>query len=160
MNYSGTLTVPVYVNDGSANSNIYNLTITVNAVNDAPVITGQGTLSTNEDTPLTINLADLTVTDADNTYPTGFSLTVQSGSDYTFSGNTITPSANYNGTLTVPVYVNDSSANSASYNLSVTVNAVNDVPSFTKGADQTVNEDAGIPVCFRMGNCNFKRRRF
>jgi len=45
----------------------------------APVITGQNALSTNEDTALTINLGNLTVTDADSSYPTGFSLTVNSG---------------------------------------------------------------------------------
>lgn len=47
------------------------------AVNDAPVITGQQLLSTAEDAPLTIVLADLTVTGSDNTYPTSFSLIVQ-----------------------------------------------------------------------------------
>ena len=141
-NYNGSDSFVVQVSDGSLTDTI-TVNVTINAVNDAPVITGQSALSTNEDTTLTIVLGNLTVTDADNTYPAGFSLTVQSGSNYTFSGNTITPFVNYNGTLTVPVYVNDGSANSASYNLSVTVTAVNDVPSFTKGADQTVNEDAG-----------------
>jgi hypothetical protein len=32
---------------------------------------------------------------------------------------------------------------SASQTFTITVNAVNDVPVFTKGSDQTVNEDAG-----------------
>ena len=40
-NYTGDLTVPVIVNDGTDNSNIFNLTVTVTPVNDAPVITGQ-----------------------------------------------------------------------------------------------------------------------
>ena len=36
-----------------------------------------------------------------------------------------------------------SAIRSAAQTFAITVTAVNDVPSFTKGADQTVNEDAG-----------------
>ena len=69
--------MPVKVNDGLADSNVFNLTVTVTPVNDAPVITGQLPLSLNKNTTLTITLANLLVTDVDNTYPTGFSLTVE-----------------------------------------------------------------------------------
>ena len=96
--FNGTLTVPVLVNDGTADSEVVDLAVTVTAVNDAPVITGQNPLSTAEETDLTITLNDLTVDDPDNTYPTGFSLTVQDGNDYTHTGNTITPAADFNGT--------------------------------------------------------------
>ena len=48
-NFTGALTVPVKVNDGLADSNVYNLTVTVSIVNDAPVITGQKQLSTSEE---------------------------------------------------------------------------------------------------------------
>ncbi len=89
-NWSGSDSFVVRVTDVDGYDEI-TVNVTVNAVNDAPVITGQSALSTNEDTALTIVLGNLTVTDIDNTYPTGFSLTVQSGSNYTFSGNTITP---------------------------------------------------------------------
>ena len=63
---------------------------------------------------------------------------------------TYTPAANANGSATVTVSVKDSggtansgSDTSASQTFTITVTAVNDVPSFTKGADQTVLEDAG-----------------
>jgi hypothetical protein len=39
--YSGPLTVSVTVNDGENNSNAFDLQVTVSAVNDPPVITGQ-----------------------------------------------------------------------------------------------------------------------
>ena len=114
------------------------------AVNDAPVITEQRALTTNEDTALTITLNDLTVTDVDNAYPTGFSLTVQAGTNYTVAGATITPASNFNGTLTVPVRVNDGAADSNIYNLNVTVTAVNDAPVVTDIPNQTIAEGAAF----------------
>jgi len=74
------------------------------------VITGQVALSTAKDTALPLTLGNLTVTDPDNSYPTGFTLSVQAGSNYTVAGTTITPAASFVGTLTVPVTVNDGTA--------------------------------------------------
>ena len=147
-NFSGTLTVPVVVNDGTSNSNTFNLSITVVAVNDAPVITGQEVLSVNEDQSIIISLSNLVVTDVDNSYPTGFTLTVLAGANYTFSGNTVTPTPNFSGTLTVPVRVNDGSANSNTFNLTITVNPSNDAPTITGQTSLSVNEDTQITVQF------------
>ena len=94
----------------------------MNAVNDAPAITGQNAVSTLENTARLIVFADLTVTDIDNTYPTGFTLTASNGANYTRVGNTITPVIGFVGTLSVPVQVNDGGANSNIFNLVVTVN--------------------------------------
>ena len=99
LNFSGTISVPVTVSDGALTSASFNAQIQVVPVNDAPVITGQTSLSTVEDIPLTLKLSDLTVTDVDNTYPTGFSLTVLAGTNYTFSGLTITPTLDFVGTM-------------------------------------------------------------
>ena len=142
-NFNGTLTVPVMVNDGTADSDVFNLSVTVSASNDAPVITGQGALTTAEETALGITLADLTVSDPDNSYPTGFTLAVQDGTNYTRAVNTLTPAANFNGTLTVPVMVNDGTADSNVFTLSVTVSASNDAPVITgQGALTTAEETA------------------
>jgi hypothetical protein len=61
-----------------------------------------------------------------------------------------TPAANANGSATITLVAQDNggTANggvdtSAPQSFTITVAAVNDAPSFTKGADQTVNEDAG-----------------
>ncbi|PKN86556.1 MAG: hypothetical protein CVU46_07375 [Chloroflexi bacterium HGW-Chloroflexi-8] len=96
-------------------------TLTVSDVNDAPIITGQVTLSTPKNASLEISLADLTVMDQDDTYPTGFTLTVLAGINYTLIGNTITPSTDFIGTLTIPVKVNDGLVDSNTFNLSVNV---------------------------------------
>jgi hypothetical protein len=55
------------------------------------------------------------------------------------------PVANANGTATITVTANDGQSQSNTYSrtFTITVNAVNDTPSFTKGSDQNVSEDAG-----------------
>jgi hypothetical protein len=60
--------------------------LTIDPVNDPPVITGQRPLSTSEDVPLTLTLNDLVVEDPDNPFPDGFSLKVQPGSNYNACG--------------------------------------------------------------------------
>src|SRR2546426_602486 len=62
---------------------------------------------------------------------------------------TYTPAANANGSATVTVQVHDSGGTtnggvdtSAAQTFTITVTPVDDVPSFTKGANQTVLEDA------------------
>jgi len=100
-------------------------------------------VSTDEDTAKAITLA---ATDADNdalTYaidspPTHGTLGAVSGNTVTY-----TPAADYNGPDSFTFKANDGIANSNTATVSVTVSAVNDVPSFTKGANQTVLEDAG-----------------
>ncbi len=56
---------------------------------------------------------------------------------------TINPVANLSGTSIISVVVTGNSGDTMTDTFGLTVNAVNDAPSFTKGADQTVNEDAG-----------------
>lgn len=144
--FSGMLTVGVSVNDGQANSGVFPLQITVNAVNDPPVITGQRSLSTLEDTPLTLLLSDITVTDQDNTYPSGFILKVLPGTNYLSAGNTITPSPNFNGTLTVNISVNDGTTDSAPFGIQITVGAVNDAPVIAGQQSLSTNEDQTIAL--------------
>lgn len=146
--FNGTLTVGAVVNDGTASSGVFDLSIEVTAVNDPPVITSQQAMAFNEDTPFSIQLSDLTATDPDNTFPTGFSLTVLAGTNYTAVGSTVTPSANFNGVLTIPVTVNDGSNDSNPFNLQVTINPVNDAPIITAQTPLSVNEDGSITIDF------------
>ncbi len=148
LDFNGTLTVPVLVNDGTDDSSVFSLSVTVNPVNDAPVIASQNPLSTDEDTALTIQFTDLTVTDPDNAYPTGFTLTVQSGTDYTVSGTTVTPIPDFNGTLTVPVLVNDGTDDSNVFSLSVTVIPVNDAPVIESQNPLSTDEDTALTIQF------------
>ena len=112
-------------------SNTFNLSVTVDPVNDAPVIESQtNTISTNEDVPVEISLDNISIADVDNE-STDFSLILHSGENYTFDGTTITPALNYYGTLSVGVSVSDGeSINSESdvFTVDVLVLAQNDIP--------------------------------
>lgn len=145
-NFSGTLTVPVSVNDGTSDSEIYNAEVTVKAVNDVPVITGQSALQIPEDQSITITPSHLTITDPDNNYPDDFSVSVQSGTNYSVSGTTITPAANFSGTLSVPVTVSDGDDTSAPFNLQVDVAPVNDQPVITGQDALTTPEEQSITL--------------
>lgn len=121
--------------------------IRVTNINDAPVITGQNPVSTDEDVPVTITFAHLNVTDVDNVYPDDFTLTVHNGTNYTRVGNTITPALNFHGTLTVPVTISDGDS-SKNFNLTVTVNPVNDPPVFITTPGTTAKENVAYSYVF------------
>ena len=147
-NYSGMLTVPVVVNDGQANSNTFDLQIQVTPANDAPVIVNQtpNPLTTSEDIPVEITLDNLQVTDVESTPPTGFSIIVQSGTNYTFNGTTITPAADYVGSLTVVLRVSDGSAQSLPFNFQILVGPQNDPPVITGQNPVSVQEDGSVEI--------------
>ena len=153
-NATGSTTVSVVLADdgGTANSGddtyaTQTFTITVNAVDDAPTVANA--------------IADFTVLeDASNTtkdYTNVFadvddssiSKSVHSNNNTdlvsaSISGNTLTLDYEDNqyGTATITVR-GTSNSNTVDDAFVVTVTAVNDEPSFTKGSDQSVNEDAG-----------------
>jgi CSLREA domain-containing protein len=58
----------------------------------------------------------------------------------------INPAANQFGTSTITVTVSGANSQTMTDTFVLTVNAVNDAPSFTKGADQTVNENDGAQI--------------
>jgi len=125
--FSGELLVPVTVSDGAAESNTFQLRVDVLADNEAPVIQGQQPLSVPEDQAITIGLDDLVIV-----YPGGdpsaLGMQLYAGTNYAFTGTTVTPVANYAGELQVPVTVSDGQAVSEKYSLLITVVAVNDAP--------------------------------
>ncbi len=119
--------------------------ITVEDINDSPVITGQSPRITVENQSFTLALGNLSVTDedADDTYPGGFTLRAGAGDNYTVAGLTVTPAPSFSGILTVPVVVNDGEADSEPYPLTVTVQAL---PRFTLAQEvYEVNEDFADP---------------
>jgi gliding motility-associated-like protein len=146
VNFTGVLVATVTVNDGEEDSPPYNLQITVNPINDAPVITGQGAITTNPTVPVTIQLSHLTVSDPDNTYPNGFGLTVYPGNNYTVLGNQVTPVAGFTGTLTVPVTVNDGIAASEQFGLKILVNS--SIPEIVGQEVISINEDEPLVIAF------------
>ncbi len=121
LNFSGKLSVPVTVNDGSDDSPVFMLEINITPVNDPPVITGQVPLSTNKNVPITLQLLHLTVVDPDNKYPDDFTLSIEPGTNYTASGKIITPSVDFTGTLNANVMVNDGTINSSIFKVQINV---------------------------------------
>lgn len=142
--FNGIINVAVKVSDGTATSAVGYIAVTVTPVNDAPVITSTGTVTTAEDTPVTIDISDVTVSDVDG--DTSFSLAVQEGTNYTFSGNTVTPAADFNGTLMVAVRVSDGTDLSEPAYVTVEVTPVNDAPVITATATVTTNEDTPVTL--------------
>lgn len=123
--FTAPVTVGTYGVCGTTDNQLVCSSVAVEDFNDPPVITGQPSLSTPEDMPLTIQVTGLTIADPDDT---SFVLTVLPGTNYGISGTTITPASNFVGNLTVNVTVNDGEADSAVFGLTVTVTAVNDAP--------------------------------
>src|SRR5207247_1407256 len=97
-NYNGADSFTFKANDGSLASNVATVTITVTAVNDAPVANADAA-TTAEDTPVTIAvLGNDTDVDGDTLSVSGVSApshgSVIANADGTI---TYTPAANYNG---------------------------------------------------------------
>lgn len=119
--------------------------ITVNNVNDPPVITDQNDIYTDEGIPVTITpdvafTEGVNISDVDNVFPDDFSLTVSSGTNYTVTPpNTVNPAANFSGILSVPIILSDGE-DDVDYILSVNVNFVNEDPDIDSDPETDVNE--------------------
>ncbi len=141
--YSGPDSFTFRANDGTVNSNTAVISITVHAVNVAPVAQAQS-VSTNENTPLPITLA---ATDAD-----GNALTyavVDNPLHGSLSGSapalTYTPAAGYAGPDSFTFRANDGTVNSNTATISITVNAVNVVP-VAQAQSVSTNENTALPI--------------
>ena len=140
--YNGADSFTFKANDGSLDSNLATVSITVNAVNDAPVASSQA-VSTNEDTAVVIALAATDVEGSTLTYnwsnPSYGTLT-GTGTSLTY-----TPAANYNGPDSFTFTAYDGAASSNVATVSVTVASVNDAPIATNQSVST-NEDTALQI--------------
>ncbi|WPP50133.1 tandem-95 repeat protein [Catalinimonas niigatensis] len=147
-NSNGNATINIQASDGEAvsNPNLV-LAVTVNLVNDSPVITGTNPIVINEDETYTIPFSAFNVTDPDNNYPTGFIISLRSGNNYTLQNNNtaILPNQDFFGTLSVPAIVNDGQNNSNEVILTVTVQNVNDAPILTLGNTAPISYSRNDP---------------
>ena len=163
----GTATITVTVTDdgGTANggddSKTRTFTITVGSVNDQPTLNAIADETVNEDAAeQTVALGGigsgaanesqtLTVTASSSNTALIPNPTVVYTSPNAGGSLKYTPVADQNGTATITVTVKDSGGtanggvDTRTRSFTITVNSVNDVPSFTKGANQTKPEDAG-----------------
>jgi gliding motility-associated-like protein len=146
LNFSGVLSIEVTVSDGQADSEPYDVQLTVNAVNDAPKITGQQSISTNASSPVVIDLTHLTVEDPDNSYPEDFILLIRKGSNYTLNGNQLTPNTGFSGDLIADMSVNDGSTDSEVFHFIVSVGRGPSAPIITNQEPVIINEDESFNI--------------
>ena len=165
-NGSTTVTVQLHDSGGTANGGVdtsaaQTFVITVNPVNDAPSFVKGTDQTVLEDAGSQTVSGWASAISAGPSNETGQTLNfiVSNNSNALFATQptiasdgtlTYTPAANANGsaTITVQLHDNGGTANggvdtSATQAFAINVTSVNDVPSFTKGTDQTVLEDAG-----------------
>jgi len=154
--------VAFVANDGSANSNTITTTVTVLSVNDAPSFTASNPPTILEDAGAQTVLSWATFNpgppDESGQSVVGYTVSnISNGALFSVApvvaanGTlTYTAAANVNGVSTFDVVVQDDGGianggvdTSAPQSFTITVDAVNNAPSFTKGTDQSVNEDAG-----------------
>jgi len=134
LNFFGTVTFTYQARDPSlALSNIATVTITVTAVNDAPVAVNDS-YSTPEDTVLTIATPGVLANDSDVDSPTLTAVLVAGPSSGTLTLNangafSYTPNTNFFGTDTFTYRASDGALTSGIATVTITVNAVNDAPS-------------------------------
>ena len=143
-NWNGTDTFTYKANDGTDDSNTATVTVTVNAVNDAPIANDVSS-SMNEDVATDITLDATDVDDGDTlTYSV---VSAASNGTTAVSGNivTYTPDANWSGSDTFTYKVNDGTVDSNTATVTITVNAVNDTPIATDVSAAT-NEDTALGV--------------
>ena len=136
-NYNGPVSLTYTVTDGKGGNTAATQSFILDAVNDAPALTGtKATLAAGtEDTAYVVSLANLLTgfTDAD-----GDTLSVTSlGADHgtvTDNGNgtfKVTPTANYNGAVNLNYSVTDGKGGSTAATQSFNLDAVNDAPALT-----------------------------
>ena len=159
-NGSATITLTLRDNGGTANggqdtSAPQSFSITLNPINDAPVA-NDASITTNEDT---VYNGTLTGSDADGdtlsfakvTDPAHGTLTVNTNGAFTY-----TPSANYFGSDSFTFSVSDGHGGSDTGTVNITVNPVNDAPSFTKGTRCERQRRLGR-LLSRLGNRHLAR---
>ena len=129
-NFNGEDSFTYKVNDGTSDSVSSTVSVTVNAINDAPT-TSDISFSTDEDSNALINLlasdieADSSSLNASVSNPPNGTVAVEN------LVATYTPNSNYNGTDTFTYTVNDGEINSNASTVTLYVNPIEDVPQFS-----------------------------
>lgn len=148
-NWNGTDSFTYKANDGSLESNIVTVTITVNAVNDAP-IAANDSYTTERNQPLTVAAPGVLGNDSDidggaltavlvNGPQTG-TLALNANGSFTY-----TPAADFNGTDSFTYKVNDGQSDSNEATVTIGVNATNRPPAAVNDS-YTTDEDTVLAV--------------
>ena len=161
-NQFGTALITLTVRDADGGSATEPFLVTVNSVNDLPTISAIADQTIAEDGqlgPLAFTVGDvetpvanLVVTPTSGNLalvPTNNILLAGSGNNRTVQ---IQPAPNQFGTALITLTVRDADGGSATEPFLVTVNSVNDLPTISAIADQTIAEDSQLgPLAFTLG---------
>ncbi len=129
--------------------NAQSLYLRIDAVlNLAPIADPQMQMLLEDDPPMTITLTGMDpegqpLTFAIDTGPSNGLLSAITPIDATSASVDYTPNADYFGLDSFSFVVNDSIVNSVPATVELTIDPVNDVPSFLAGADQQIDKDIG-----------------
>ncbi|HEY2778668.1 MAG TPA: Ig-like domain-containing protein [Gaiellaceae bacterium] len=161
---SATVTVALHDDGGTANggvdtSSTATFLLAVTAVNQSPSFTAGGNVTSNEDGGVATQSWASNISAGPNESSQTVSFTVSNDNNALFTTQpaidatgalTYTPAADANGAATVTVTAHDNggtanggSDTSGAATFTLTVNAVNDAPTVTPIAGQSVNEDDG-----------------
>ncbi|HEU0012010.1 MAG TPA: tandem-95 repeat protein [Verrucomicrobiae bacterium] len=159
-NQTGTATITVQVTDGSA-TNAATFQLTVDGVNDPPVISAIGGQTTSENTPT--GPIPFVVGDIESV-PAALTLTGSSSNPalvldtgIVFGGGdsnrtvTVTPQPNAFGSAVITVTVSDPGGASATASFALTVAFVNDPPTLDPISNLLVNQDSGPQIVALTG---------
>ncbi|MDA9841772.1 Ig-like domain-containing protein, partial [Candidatus Marinimicrobia bacterium] len=147
LNFNGNDSFTYKANDGTSDSNISTVSISITAVNDVPV-SESGSLTTDEDTDGSISL---TASDVENDN-LSFSIIAQpSNGSVSLSGNTATfsPSTNFNGSDLFSFITTDGIGFSNEATISLTINPINDAP-VANDVTGSTNENRSIQLSITL----------
>ena len=155
-NWNGQEVFTYTVRDQENEQATATVTVTVNAIDDLPAnASGDDTVSLNEDAPAldiyVLNNDDVDIDSSLNVDPSAESLSIISITenlddlDLVISNDsqyiTYDSADNYFGTTSFKYQMQDLAGNTAEFTVNITVNSVNDIPTITAIADDSINED-------------------
>ncbi|WP_448622973.1 Ig-like domain-containing protein [Dickeya fangzhongdai] len=157
-NFNGTDTVTYTVSDGAGGVATGTLTITVTAVNDAPEVIGETTLTTSANTPVSVNVLDNS-RDVDGDPLTVTSISVTNGRVLVSADGMMTyiPNPGFSGTDVVSYTLSDPQGSTVRGSLTVVVSALPGTDGNTAGGGTgQMNyvpppDSAGLPPTFTPG---------
>ena len=146
--WNGTADITVIVTDDGTGTltDSETFTLTVNPINDNPVLTSIGSQTTNEDTAKVVTLSATDIENDDLTYSVS---SAESNVTATVSDNTLTltPADDWNGTAEITVFVNDGFLSDTT-SFVLTVTPVNDAPEIMLPDSMEFSEDGLLTIDF------------